>query len=89
MDLTKNKVNVQYAYVLIKSDAEIELEIDQEDFILNADGEMDIPLELILRKNDLTLNDLYIMNIQKLLFIRKNNNGQSCTLRQICLNVNL
>ncbi|MBM6615526.1 hypothetical protein JTF06_11590 [Desemzia sp. RIT804] len=88
MDLTKNKVNVQYAYVLIKSDTEIELEIDQEDFILNADGEMDIPLELILRKNDLTLNDLYIMNIQKLLFIRKNN-GQSCTLRQICLNVNL
>ncbi|MFL2133454.1 hypothetical protein [Desemzia sp. FAM 24101] len=88
MDTVKNKLNVQYAYVLIKSDAEIELVIDQEDFLLNADGEVDIPLEKILRKNDLSLNDLYLMNIQKLLFVRKSE-GQSCTLRQICLNVNL
>ncbi|MFL2099477.1 hypothetical protein [Desemzia sp. FAM 23991] len=88
MDTVKNKINVRYAYVLIKCDAEIELEIDQEDFILNADGEVDIPLEKILRKNDLTLNDLYLMNIQKLLFVRKSD-GHSCILRQICLNVNL
>lgn len=88
MDVAKNKVSVQYVYVLVKSDTEIELEIDQEDFLLNADGEMDIPLEMILRKNNLTLNDLYNMNIQKLLFVRKNE-GHSCTLRQICLDVNL
>lgn len=88
MDTVKSKVNVQYAYVLVKQDTDIELEISQEDFILNADGEIDIPLEIILRKNHLTLNDLYMMNIQKLLFVRKSD-GHSHTLKQICLNVNL
>ena len=88
MDLAKNKVNVQYVYVLVKSDTEIELKIDESDFLLNADGEVDIPLEMILRKNNLTLSDLYNMNIKKLLFVRKNE-GHSCTLRQICLDVNL
>lgn len=88
MDTVKNKVAIQYAYILVKSDAEIELEIDQTDFLLNADGEIDIPLDMILRKHNLTLSDLYHMNIQKLLFVRKNE-GHTCTLRQICLNVNL
>ncbi|MER2110758.1 MAG: hypothetical protein ABS889_07440, partial [Desemzia incerta] len=71
-----------------KNDAEIELKIDQEDFILNADDELDIPLEMILRKNHLTLNDLYTMNVQKLLFVRKDD-GHPITLKQICLDINL
>ena len=88
MDHIEKALNVQYVYVLVKNDTEIELKIDQEDFILNADGELDIPLEMILRKNHLTLNDLYTMNVQKLLFVRKDD-GRSITLKQICLDINL
>jgi len=88
MDHIEKALNAQYVYVLVKNDTEIELEIDQEDFILNADDELDIPLEMILRKNHLTLNDLYTMNVQKLLFVRKDDDG-SITLKQICLDMNL
>lgn len=88
MDHIEKALNVQYVYILVKNDTEIELEIDQEDFILNADDELDIPLEMILRKNHLTLNDLYTMNVQKLLFVRKDN-GRSITLKQISLDMNL
>lgn len=88
MDHIEKALNVQYVYVLVKNDTEIELEIDQEDFILNADDELDIPLEMILRKNHLTLNDLYTMNVQKLLFVRKDD-GRSITLKQISLDMNL
>ncbi|MER1955349.1 MAG: hypothetical protein ABS913_09575 [Desemzia incerta] len=88
MDHIEKVLNVQYVFVLVKNDAEIELKIDQEDFILNADDELDIPLEMILRKNHLTLNDLYTMNVQKLLFVRKDD-GHPITLKQICLDINL
>lgn len=88
MDHIEKALNVQYVFVLVKNDTEIELKIDQEDFILNADDELDIPLEMILRKNHLTLNDLYTMNVQKLLFVRKDD-GHPITLKQICLDINL
>lgn len=88
MDHIKKALNVQYVFVLVKNDTEIELKIDQEDFILNADDELDIPLEMILRKNHLTLTDLYTMNVQKLLFVRKDD-GHPITLKQICLDINL
>lgn len=88
MDQIEKALNVQYVYVLVKNDTEIELKIDQDDFILNADGDLDIPLEMILRKNHLTLTDLYTMNVQKLLFVRKDK-GHSITLKQICLDINL
>lgn len=88
MDHIEKALNVQYVFVLVKNDTEIELKIDQEDFILNADDELDIPLEMILRKNHLTLHDLYTMNVQKLLFVRKDD-GHSITLKQICLDINL
>ncbi|MGE7366840.1 hypothetical protein QNK01_05590 [Desemzia incerta] len=88
MDHIEKALNVQYVFVLVKNDTEIELKIDQEDFILNADDELDIPLEMILRKNHLTLTDLYTMNVQKLLFVRKDD-GHPITLKQICLDINL
>lgn len=88
MDHIEKALNVQYVFVLVKNDTKIELKIDQEDFILNADDELDIPLEMILRKNHLTLTDLYTMNVQKLLFVRKDD-GHPITLKQICLDINL
>lgn len=88
MESTENRLCVQYAYVLVNSDAEVELQVDEKDFIQNADGEMDIPLELVLRKNQLSLKDLNQMNLEKCLFIRREN-GQTVTLKQILLNINL
>lgn len=88
MESTENRLCVQYAYVLVNSDAEVELQVDEKDFIQNADGEMDIPLELVLRKNQLSLKDLNQMNLEKCLFIRREN-GKTVTLKQILLNINL
>lgn len=85
---TEKDLCIQYAYVLVNTDDEVELQVDKEDFIQNADGDVDIPLELVLRKNQLSLSDLNRMNIQKCLFIRRTN-GKPCTLKQISLNVNL
>lgn len=88
MEAVKNSLCVQYSFVLVNTHAEVELQVDEDDFIQNADGEIDIPLELVLRKNNLCLNDLNRLNVRKCLFIRRFN-GKTSILKQILLNVNL
>jgi len=45
------------------------LDIDSSDIIQNADGEIDCPLDRVLRKHHLGMKDLFELNVEKVKFI--------------------
>lgn len=68
LTLEENKSNV-YEYILEGKKINITLMIEETDIFLNADDEIDCPFETVLRKHGLTLKDLKMWDIQKVLFV--------------------
>ena len=86
--MDEKKLNIIYAYIIEGKDAKSTLNITEEDLIENADGIMDCPFDSVLRKHNLTLNDLNKMYVSKLTFV-KFINETAITLKTIELNINL
>ena len=63
------------------------LTVCPEDLIENADGELDCPLEYVLRRNQLSMNDLNALAPIRAIFVQKKGD-QSTILNEIALNVN-
>ncbi|WP_027109212.1 hypothetical protein [Lacticigenium naphthae] len=57
----KNKM--VYIYTLESETSTQELPVDEEDVLTNADGELDCPLDRVLRKNHLEIKDLFRMGV--------------------------
>lgn len=87
MNTLNNQLMESYAFVLVKKDETFILDIEKEDLIMNADDELDVPFDQVLRKHNLTLHDLYHLQIDELRFIRSKNDTSS-VLRVIPLNIN-
>ncbi|GAA0363616.1 hypothetical protein GCM10008932_15110 [Alkalibacterium iburiense] len=88
IDNTQYITNVAYQYVLKGRDGDILLDIDERDIIQNADGELDCPLDTVLRKNNHSFSDLAEWNIQSIHFIERVNEEEN-VLRSIELNFNM
>lgn len=79
---------VQYRYVIECKQPEnsiIILDVAQDDIILNADGEMDCPLDTVLRKNNYTIDDLTKHQCDQAHFVRAAG-SERIILRTISLN---
>lgn len=63
------------------------LAVYPEDLIENADGQLDCPIEYVLRRNQLSLTDLNELSPNRAIFIRRNGE-ESTIIREIALNVN-
>ncbi|SFJ83193.1 hypothetical protein SAMN04488569_100122 [Marinilactibacillus piezotolerans] len=55
---TNNYPSNKYKYVIECKSMQITLTVDNNDIIHNADGDIDCPLETVLRKNHFTLYEL-------------------------------
>ncbi|WP_034550900.1 hypothetical protein [Carnobacterium funditum] len=86
--MDKKQLNVIYAYIIEGKDAKSTLNIAEEDLIENADGILDCPFDSVLRKHNLTSNDLNKMHVSKLTFVKFINEA-TITLKTIELNINL
>lgn len=63
------------------------LNVYPEDLIENADGQLDCPIEYVLRRNQLSFADLNKLSPKRAIFIHKK--GEETTvLQEIALNVN-
>lgn len=60
-----------YQYVLKGKEKDHTLAVAEEDFLINADGEIDYPIEKVLRKHQLAFEDLAKMEIQTIQFIAR------------------
>lgn len=85
---TQYITQVAYQYVLKGRDGDIVLDIDEKDIIQNADGELDCPLDTVLRKNNHSFSDLTEWQIQSIHFIERVNEEES-VLQSIELNFNM
>lgn len=65
-----------YRYIIEGPGKLIVLKVEEEDTIVNADGEIDCPLESILRKNKLSRNDLLNWEIERIVFIEASEHNQ-------------
>lgn len=79
---------VHYLYIVKGKKENIALEVDDRDVIENADGDIDCPLDVVLRKNDFTFDHLNIWQATEIHFIRSNGN-ETETLHKISLDMNL
>ena len=78
----------QYLYIIKGTKENIVLEIDPRDVILNADGELDCPLDVVLRKNNYTFNHLNEWDAREINFIRIHED-ETKILGTISLDMNL
>ncbi|API89508.1 hypothetical protein BKP56_09690 [Marinilactibacillus sp. 15R] len=65
--LAQNYKKNTYKYIIECKSMQITLTVDNNDIIHNADGDIDCPLETVLRKNNFTLYELKnwgLVNIQ-------------------------
>lgn len=77
-----------YFYVVIGRDKTTRLTVDTTDVLINADGELDCPIDTVLRKNGYTFEDLNSWLAKEIQFIAVDE-GSEEILRTISLNVNL
>lgn len=82
------QINEEYAYIIEGKDAKNILQIVKEDFIENADGMLDCPLDGVLRRHNLSLADLNKMKVTRLLFVKRENQLM-ITLKIINLDINI
>lgn len=78
----------KYSYVVKAKDKIVQLKIDNTDVLINADGEVDCPLDGVLRKNGYSIYDLLSWNTKEIDFIVTTNNVEQL-IRTIPLNVSL
>lgn len=86
----KNELDntVQYGYVVECKDKTVHLIVDIRDVFYNADDEIDCPLDVVLRKNNHTLQDLMDWDAREVKFIQIVD-GEEIVLNSVSLNVNL
>lgn len=77
-----------YFYVVIGKVKTIRLTIDTSDVLINADGELDCPIDTVLRKNGYSFDDLNSWLAKEIQFIAINEDSEEI-LRTIHLNMNL
>lgn len=59
----------QYFYITTGNRQSARLKIAEEDVIVNADGEIDCPMDTVLRKNGRSLYDLMSWETQQIQFV--------------------
>jgi hypothetical protein len=79
---------IQYKYVVECKDQSVSLEVDDRDVLRNADDEIDCPLDVVLRKNSYSFEDLMNWNAHSIIFIEVKGNEET-VLNKVSLNVNL
>ncbi|MEC6747810.1 hypothetical protein VXN63_04600 [Marinilactibacillus sp. XAAS-LB27] len=80
---------LKYGYVVECKDRTVHLTVEARDVFRNADDEIDCPLDVVLRKNDFSLQDLMSWNARIVRFVRFDEEGTEITLNSVSLNVNL
>ncbi|MBM6615382.1 hypothetical protein JTF06_10825 [Desemzia sp. RIT804] len=78
----------KYSYVVKAKDKIVHLKVDNADVLINADGEIDCPLDGVLRKNGYSIYDLLSWNTKEIDFIVLTNNVEQL-IRTIPLNISL
>lgn len=74
--------------MVLESDLEkLTLAVCPEDLIENADGQLDCPIEYVLRRNHLSMTDLNDLSPNRAIFIR-HNGEESTIMHEIALDVN-
>lgn len=79
---------IQYRYLIECKDKTVELEVEDRDVLHNADDEIDCPLDVVLRKNNYSFNDLMSWDAREIRFVEVREDEER-TLNSIPLNVNL
>lgn len=60
----------EYKYIIEGKTVLITLSVDNKDIICNADGNIDCPLETVLRKNNFTLQELRKWGLIDIRFVK-------------------
>ncbi|PRY75184.1 hypothetical protein [Alkalibacterium olivapovliticus] len=79
---------IQYRYIIESKDKSVELEVEDRDVFRNADDEIDCPLDVVLRKNGYSLNDLMSWDAREIQFV-KIIDQEIVVINRVSLNVNL
>lgn len=79
---------IQYKYIIKCKNKDIELEVEDRDVFQNADDEIDCPLDVVLRKNDYSLNDLMSWDAREIQFVQMTDEKIKL-INKVVLNVNL
>lgn len=70
-NLTMQNQQRKFIYVLESVSESKELCIEDFEVLENADGEIDVPLDSVLKKHHMKLEDLFEMKVDKVLLIEK------------------
>lgn len=79
---------IQYKYIIKCKERDIELEVEDRDVFHNADDEIDCPLDVVLRKNDYSFNDLMSWDAREIQFVKLVDEDIQL-INSVPLNVNL
>lgn len=79
---------IQYKYIIKCKERDIELEVEDRDVFRNADDEIDCPLDVVLRKNDYSFNDLMSWDAREIQFVKLVDEDIQL-INSVPLNVNL
>ncbi|GAB2492520.1 hypothetical protein GCM10008929_16110 [Alkalibacterium psychrotolerans] len=79
---------IQYKYIIKCKERDVELEVEDRDVFHNADDEIDCPLDVVLRKNDYSFNDLMSWDAREIQFVKLVDEDIQL-INSVPLNVNL
>lgn len=74
--------------MVIGRDETIQLDVEESDVLVNADGVLDCPIDTVLRKNNYTFDDLNSWLAKEIQFIIIKNDVEQI-IHRISLNMNL
>ena len=74
--------------MVIGRDETIQLDVEESDVLVNADGVLDCPIDTVLRKNNYTFDDLNSWLAKEIQFIMIKNDVEQI-IHGISLNMNL
>lgn len=74
--------------MIIGRDETIQLDVEESDVLVNADGVLDCPIDTVLRKNNYTFDDLNSWLAKEIQFIMIKNDVEQI-IHRISLNMNL
>lgn len=74
--------------MVIGRDETIQLDVEESDVLVNADGVLDCPIDTVLRKNNYTFDDLNSWLAKEIQFIMIKNDAEQI-IHRISLNMNL
>ena len=74
--------------MVIGRDETIQLDVEESDVLVNADGVLDCPIDTVLRKNNYTFDDLNSWLAKEIQFIMIKNDVEHI-IHRISLNMNL